>query len=118
MFICLFVSGENEQNARHNAQGDVARHNTINHACFSVKSAVPSVCVYPLASMGIRQFAPATTTGRPRREDPNALRTFAMTNSNFLPYRMWDVASLPSLLSLSNPIPLINYRFSTDAITK
>lgn len=76
MIIYVFFPGLNEQNAHHNARGDVARRSTTNHACFSVKSAVPSACVYPLATMGIRQCALATTTGRPRREDPSALRSF------------------------------------------
>ncbi|XVE56931.1 hypothetical protein DITRI_Ditri04bG0050400 [Diplodiscus trichospermus] len=60
-------------NAQKSAQGDVARLSTISHACFSVKNAVPSAFVFPLAIMATKLCALATTTGRPSVEDPNVL---------------------------------------------
>ncbi|KAF2299473.1 hypothetical protein GH714_032080 [Hevea brasiliensis] len=60
-------------NAHHNARGGAARPNTISHACSSVRSAAESACVCLQGIMGIKLFGLATTTGRPRREDPSAL---------------------------------------------
>ncbi|KAG2399049.1 uncharacterized protein HKW66_Vig0084690 [Vigna angularis] len=62
-----------DRNALLNAQEDVARHSTTSHACSSVKSAAKLAYVFPLATMGTSLCAPATTTGRPSVEDPNAL---------------------------------------------
>lgn len=61
-------------NAHHNAQEDVARHSTTNHACSTAKNVVPSACVFLLATMETRLCALATTTGRLRVEAPNALK--------------------------------------------
>ncbi|KAK9926012.1 hypothetical protein M0R45_023268 [Rubus argutus] len=63
-------------NAHRSVQGDVARHSTTNHACSSARNAVLSVCVFLLASMATKLCALATTTGRPRKEDPNVLESF------------------------------------------
>ncbi|KAL5143553.1 hypothetical protein HKD37_09G026478 [Glycine soja] len=60
-------------NAHHNARGDVARPNTTSPACFSVRSAAGNACVCPRGIMVIKLCALATTTGRPRKEDPSAL---------------------------------------------
>jgi len=62
-----------DQSAPLNAQEDVARHSTTSHACSSVKSAAKLAYVFLLATMGTSLCAPATTTGRPSVEDPNAL---------------------------------------------
>ncbi|KAG5013883.1 hypothetical protein glysoja_006059 [Glycine soja] len=61
------------KNAHHNARGDVARPNTTSPACFSVRSAAGNACVCPRGIMVIKLCALATTTGRPRKEDPSAL---------------------------------------------
>ncbi|CAL5362215.1 unnamed protein product [Camellia sinensis] len=62
-------------NAHHNARGGVAKHNTRNHACSSATNVAQSACVFPLAIMGTRVCALATTTGRPREEAPSALKS-------------------------------------------
>jgi len=62
-----------DQSAPLNAQEDVARHSTTSHACSSVKNAAEVAYVFLLATMGTNRCAPATTTGRPSVEDPNAL---------------------------------------------
>ncbi|GMQ10638.1 hypothetical protein CsSME_00053564 [Camellia sinensis var. sinensis] len=62
------------RNAHHNAKGGVAKHNTRNHACSSATNVAQSACVFPLAIMGTRVCALATTTGRPREEAPSALK--------------------------------------------
>ncbi|PON93590.1 hypothetical protein TorRG33x02_105740 [Trema orientale] len=64
-----------DSNARENAQGDAAKHNTTNHACFSAKNAATSAFVCLLATMATKLCALATTTGRPREEDPSALES-------------------------------------------
>ncbi|KAF3640438.1 BURP domain-containing-like protein [Capsicum annuum] len=60
-------------NVCHNVQGGVAKHSTTSHACSSAKSAATSACVFHLVPMETRLFVHVTTTGRPRKEDPNAL---------------------------------------------
>ncbi|KAF4357864.1 hypothetical protein F8388_026454 [Cannabis sativa] len=65
-----------ESNAQENAQEDAAKHNTINLACSSAKNAATSAYVFLLAIMATKLYAPATTTGRPRKEDPSALEPF------------------------------------------
>lgn len=62
-----------EQNAHHNAQGGVRKHNTTKRACFSVRSVVRNACVFLQATMVTKLCALATTTGRQRKEVPNAL---------------------------------------------
>ncbi|KAE8675806.1 F-box protein [Hibiscus syriacus] len=61
-------------NAHRSAQGDVARPSTTNHACSSVRNAAGHACVCPQGITGTNKFALATTTGRPRKEAPNALK--------------------------------------------
>lgn len=63
------------QNADRNARGDAAKRSTRNHACSSATNVAQSACVFPMATMGIRVHALAITTGRPRREALNALKT-------------------------------------------
>ena len=60
------------QNVGHVAQVGAQRHNTRSRACSSAKSAVPSAYVCLLGLMATSRFALATTTGRPKGEDPNA----------------------------------------------
>ncbi|KAG4937423.1 hypothetical protein JHK82_051640 [Glycine max] len=67
------VGVSRDTNAHHNARGDVARPNTTSPACFSVRSAAGNACVCPRGIMVIKLCALATTTGRPRKEDPSAL---------------------------------------------
>ncbi|XWS73611.1 hypothetical protein CRYUN_Cryun02cG0143400 [Craigia yunnanensis] len=62
------------QNVVQDAQPDALQQRTRSHACFSVKSAVPSAYVCLQAHMETNNIAHATTTGRPREEAPNALR--------------------------------------------
>ncbi|KAL3526527.1 hypothetical protein ACH5RR_011183 [Cinchona calisaya] len=73
----LASQGDHHQNrnARHNARGGAAGPSTTSHACSSVKSAAESACACPQAIMGTKPCALATTTGRPRKEDPSALRS-------------------------------------------
>ena len=62
-------------NAQIDVPHGVEEHNTTSHACFSAKSAAGSACVCRLATMETKPFVLATTTGRQRKEDPNALKT-------------------------------------------
>lgn len=64
------------QNVVHVAHKDAQKQRSRSHACSSVKSAVPSACVSLQELMGTRNSALATTIGRPREEDPNALDPF------------------------------------------
>jgi len=61
---------------------DAQTHSTRSRACSSAKSVVRNVCVCPLEPMATRRYAPATTTGRPKGEDPNALRIFQLSQSH------------------------------------
>ncbi|BAT96319.1 hypothetical protein VIGAN_08323700 [Vigna angularis var. angularis] len=63
---------------------DVQRHSTRNLVCSSARSVVPNVCVFPLEPMATRKYVPATTTGRPKGEDPNALESSNFHNLRFL----------------------------------
>ncbi|KAK9271479.1 hypothetical protein L1049_001838 [Liquidambar formosana] len=49
------------------------RHPTKSHACSSASNAAPSASVFLQALMATSKCALATTTGRPKKEDPNAL---------------------------------------------
>lgn len=62
-----------KQSAQINVQGGAAGHSTTNHACSSARNAAGSACVFPLVSMVTKLYALATTTGRPNKEDQNAL---------------------------------------------
>ncbi|KAG5035455.1 hypothetical protein JHK87_010365 [Glycine soja] len=55
-----------------NAQEDVARHSTTSPAWSSANNAAKGAFVFLLATMGTSLCAPATITGRPSVEDPNA----------------------------------------------
>ncbi|KAJ8647009.1 hypothetical protein MRB53_000032 [Persea americana] len=63
-----------DKNAHRNARGGVEEHSTRSRASSSVISAATSACVCLLATMGTKESAPATITGRQRKEDPSALR--------------------------------------------
>ncbi|KAK9277801.1 hypothetical protein L1049_027357 [Liquidambar formosana] len=71
-----------DSSAHLSAREGVARHSTANHACFSAKNAAQSACAFPLATMVTRLCALAITTGRPRKEDPNAPNYIAFSTSN------------------------------------
>ncbi|KAL6551562.1 hypothetical protein OROGR_007716 [Orobanche gracilis] len=64
---------EERPNAPRNARGDAAGPNTTNPACSSVESAAKSASACPLDFMVTKLFALATTIGRPKKEDQNAL---------------------------------------------
>lgn len=70
-----FFWGGFSQNALHSAREDAARHSITNHACSSVRNVARSVCAFLRVSMVIKPSALATTTGRPRKEDPSALKS-------------------------------------------
>ena len=76
-------------NARHNAQGGAARHSTTNLAWSYVRSAAKSAYAFPQGIMVIKSSAHATTTGRPRKEDQNALELFPYLP--FLPILSWPI---------------------------
>lgn len=69
-------------NALENVIRDAARPNTASHAYSFATSAARSVCVCPLATMATRLCALATTIGRPRKEDLNALKQSALRFQN------------------------------------
>ncbi|TKY53415.1 hypothetical protein E2542_SST24945 [Spatholobus suberectus] len=54
------------------ARTDARTHSTRSRVCSSAKSAVPNACVCHLELTATRRSARATTTGRPKGEDPNA----------------------------------------------
>lgn len=68
------------QNVGHAAQIDAQIHNTRNRACSSAISAVPSACVCLLDFMATSRSALATTTGKPKGEDPNVPKFFNYFN--------------------------------------
>jgi hypothetical protein len=61
------------QSAVHVAPKDAQKQRSRSHACSSAKSAVQSACVCLRELTGTRNPVLATTIGRPREEDPNAL---------------------------------------------
>jgi len=54
---------------------DVRTHSTRSHVCSSARSVVRNACVCPLEPTATRRYAPVTTIGRPKGEDPNALKS-------------------------------------------
>lgn len=68
----MFLKCIKLQNVVHVAEVDVQIRNTRNRVCFSARSVVRSACVCLLELMATSRFALATTTGRPKEEDPNA----------------------------------------------
>ncbi|KAJ6290308.1 hypothetical protein OIU76_028262 [Salix suchowensis] len=60
-------------NVHRNARGGAGRPSTTSHACSSVRSAARSASAFPQGIMGIKLYALATITGRPRKEDQSAL---------------------------------------------
>ncbi|KAJ0042283.1 hypothetical protein Pint_19224 [Pistacia integerrima] len=84
-FGVSYLQETNEMgNVHHNVRGDAARLNIISHACSSVRSVAKSAFVCPQVSMATNKSALATTTGRPRREAPNALKLKIIIQSNNL----------------------------------
>ncbi|KAG5080691.1 hypothetical protein JHK86_004756 [Glycine max] len=61
------------QIAVHVARRDAPKHTTRSRVCSSAINVVPNACVCHLELMVTRRSAHATTTGRPKGEDPNAL---------------------------------------------
>ncbi|KAH0931552.1 hypothetical protein HID58_008669 [Brassica napus] len=64
-----------KSNAPRNVIGGVARHNTTTLAFCSATNAAGSVCVCLRGIMETNKFALATTTGKLKRVDQNALKT-------------------------------------------
>ncbi|GER46040.1 cytotoxic and regulatory T-cell molecule [Striga asiatica] len=62
-----------KQNVEEDAEIDAQRHRSRSHACFFARNAAQSVCVCHLARTVTSKFALATTTGRPKGVDQNAL---------------------------------------------
>ncbi|KAK7392964.1 hypothetical protein VNO78_21414 [Psophocarpus tetragonolobus] len=52
---------------------DAQTHSTRSHVCSSAKSVVPHACVCHQELMATKRFVLATTIGRPKGEDRNAL---------------------------------------------
>ncbi|KAL2326029.1 hypothetical protein Fmac_025087 [Flemingia macrophylla] len=79
-FVSVFLSFSmappkavfNHKIALHVARTDARTHNTRSRACSSAKSAVPNACVCHLEPTATSRSALATTTGKPKGEDPNA----------------------------------------------
>ncbi|CAN1856027.1 hypothetical protein LINPERHAP1_LOCUS41953 [Linum perenne] len=57
---------------------DVQRLTIGSHVCFSAKSAAKHACVFHQGRMGIRRSALATTTGKPKKANLNALEPLAL----------------------------------------
>ncbi|KAK3036632.1 hypothetical protein RJ639_030201 [Escallonia herrerae] len=72
LILCL-ESVCNDQNAHRSAREGAAGPSITSPACSSARSVAPSACASHQASTGTKVPALATTTGRPRKEDPNAL---------------------------------------------
>ncbi|EOY03461.1 Uncharacterized protein TCM_018553 [Theobroma cacao] len=90
-------------NAQHSVRGGAARPSTISHACSSVRNAAGNACVCPQGIMGTKLCALATTTGRPRKEDPSALEeSFPI----FLPLSLFPTES-SSLIIVKHSIALL-----------
>ncbi|KAG7022220.1 hypothetical protein SDJN02_15950, partial [Cucurbita argyrosperma subsp. argyrosperma] len=66
--------GGRNRNAQVGAPLDAGGHSTTNHACSFAKNAAESACACRRVTMETKAFALATTTGRQRKEGPNALR--------------------------------------------
>ncbi|KAL5745181.1 hypothetical protein ACOSP7_026327 [Xanthoceras sorbifolium] len=62
--------------ANRGARIDARLRHTRSHACFSARNAAQSACVCLLELMETSRSALATIIGRPRKEDPNALKKF------------------------------------------
>ncbi|XVF16621.1 hypothetical protein REPUB_Repub10bG0048300 [Reevesia pubescens] len=73
-------------NAHHSARGGAARPNTTSPACSSVRNAARNACVFLQGIMATKLCALATTTGRPRKEDPSALKLSRIFSPIFLPF--------------------------------
>lgn len=63
----------NLQIASRNAHTDARRHRTRSRACSSARNAARNVCAFLRALSATKKPALAITTGRPRKEDQNAL---------------------------------------------
>ncbi|XWS30827.1 hypothetical protein CRYUN_Cryun23aG0024200 [Craigia yunnanensis] len=72
------------QIANQDALIDAQQHRTRSHACSFVSSAVPNAYASLLELMETSKSALATTIGRPRKEDPSALKLFQAIPYNFL----------------------------------
>lgn len=91
--ICINIDlyamfGMDEQNAHHNARGGAEKHSTTRRACFSVRSAVGNACACLLGIMATKLCALATTTGRPRKEDPSVLELQLRRSYNTYQYSL------------------------------
>ncbi|CAJ1970839.1 unnamed protein product [Sphenostylis stenocarpa] len=68
------VKKKTEQIANPSARTVAQQHHTRSHACFSARSVVLNASAFLLVLTATSKSAPATTPGRPRKEDPNALK--------------------------------------------
>lgn len=99
-FVWYWVGVWYDQNAPHNARGGAGEPSTRSRACSSVTSAAGSACACLRGIMVIKPCALATTTGRPRKEDPSALKP----------------ATLYSILYISSYLSLITFIFGPLAL--
>ncbi|CAL5323698.1 unnamed protein product [Camellia sinensis] len=63
-----------QQIASQDAHTGARRHRTRSRACSSASSAAPNACVCRRGLMATNKHALATTTGRPNKAVPNALK--------------------------------------------
>jgi hypothetical protein len=54
---------------------DAQTHSTRSHACSFVKNVVPNAYVCLVVPMETKKYVHAITTGRPKEEDPNVLKS-------------------------------------------
>ncbi|KHN13617.1 hypothetical protein glysoja_019304 [Glycine soja] len=104
------VGVSRDTNAHHNARGDVARPNTTSPACFSVRSAAGNACVCPRGIMVIKLCALATTTGRPRKEDPMECDSF------FTSLQLFTSFFLICMVIQMGTLVKIDYQMETEAV--
>ncbi|KAJ0042671.1 hypothetical protein Pint_18580 [Pistacia integerrima] len=71
--VVVIIITLNHQIATQSVSIDAQQHHTRSHACSSAKSAATNAFACLLVFTATSKFALATTTGRPRKEDPNAL---------------------------------------------
>ena len=60
------------------------QHHTRSHACFSAKNAVLHAYAFLLVYMATSKFALATTAGRHRKENQNALKHLISSNKSII----------------------------------
>ncbi|KAL3620346.1 hypothetical protein CASFOL_035258 [Castilleja foliolosa] len=86
-------------NVHQDAHIGAQRQHSRSHACSTAKNVVQCVCVCHLAHMGTSKFALATTTGKPREVDQNALEKKTYDDPVRLP--IFAISSINSLGTFS-----------------